>query len=318
MTIRQLGNDHPEPALMLSIGEAPIEGRNYPRKLDFFRAKPGKDQQWIRAARQFDEVYSVQRDAGGHVVNGPKAVPIYFHSNEIPQVLDVRYLSFGTDRLAARGTTNYAEHPELMGEAETLIVYPPDQPEPLERVISGPGDPYCFGGSDGVPVDSRGGKPTIEVVTTLYFGLADVGSFTAPCAISTKSSKSTGQILSALWRLRTTGSLTYWLMLLAVRPTRVTYWDQKEGKRKRSDAFTWDLIGPLERRDDDKMVPLTVPQMRSEIEAAHERGLLAGLPEHGGIRRQGLPPARPAHEIGPGAQTDDDDGETVEGEVIEE
>lgn len=307
MTIRNL-EQHVEPALMLSIGEAPDEGRNYPRKLDWFRAKPGKDAQWKRAADQFNQVYGVQIDPAGRPTNGPKAVPIYLHSNEVSECVDVRYLAFGTDRLAARGVTNYAEHPELAGERERILAYPPDQPEPIERWISGPADPYCLGGQDGIPTDKQG-KPTLAIRTTLYFGLADVGTFTAPCAISTSSTKSTGQILQALWRIRTTGTLTGWLLLLVVKPTRVTYWDQKEGKRKRSSAFTWDVIGPVGERlnDEGKRIgfdPLTVPQMRAEIDQAHQRRLLSGLPEQGIQKTGELPPARPEAEIGPGEQPD--------------
>lgn len=318
MTIRRL-NEHPEPALMLSIGEAPTTDRGFPRKLDFFRAKAGKDRQWARAAAQFDEVYGVQRDAGGNVTSGPKAVPIYFHRNEIPEVLDVRYVAFGTDRLAARGVTNYAAHPDQMGEPETLIVYPPDRPEPIERKITGPSDPYCMGGQDGIPTDKRG-IPTVAVATTLYFGLAEVGAFSGVCSITTHSAKSTGQILEALWRMRTTGTLSLWLMLLAVRPTRVTYWDQKEGKRKRSSAFTWDLIGPVAKREKDGRqlhVPLSRDEMVAEITQAHDRGLLAGLPGVGPARTGALPPAE-TRELEPGTAADDgEEPEIVDAEVVD-
>lgn len=316
MTIRRL-SEFPEPALMLSIGEAPTSERGFPRKLDFFRAKAGRDQQWARAAKQFDEVYRVQRDAGGNVTAGPKAVPIYFHRNEIPEVLDVRYTAFGTNRLAARGVTNYAEHPDRMGEPETLIVYPEDRPEPIERQITGPADPYCMGGSDGIPTDKRG-IPTVSVTTTLYFGLSEVGAFSGVCSISTHSAKSTGQILQALWRVRTTGTLSLWLMLLAVRPTRVQYWDQKEGKRKRSSAFTWDLIGPVGKREQDGKtvhVPLSRDEMVAEITAAHERGLLAGLPGVGPARTGALPPAKP-RELESGEPADET--EILEAEVVDE
>lgn len=314
--IHNLGHDHPDPALMLSIGEAPTTERGYPKKLDWIRAKPGQDGQWQQAADQYNRVYHVTVDAGGRPQSGPRSVPIYFRSNHIPDILDVRYLAFGQNRLAARGTTNYAEYPELANEAETLIVYPPDQPEPIERRITGPSDPYCLGGQDGIP-EAKDGKPTITKQATLYFGLVDVGTFTAPCSLRTSSDKSVGRLKERLWAMRATGTLTGWVMLLKVVPARVTYWDQKEGKRRRSDAFIWDLAGPVARREVDgkqRWEELGIEEVKAEITAAHERRLLAGLPDGPGVQRTGIPPTpRQPAEIGPAAQDED---EVLDAEVV--
>lgn len=310
--IHTIGYEHPETALQLSIGEAPTSDRGYPTKLDWIRAKPGEDEQWRRAADAFNEAYGVTFDAGGRPQSGPKAVPIYFRSNSIPDILDVRYLGFGQGRLAARGTTNYAEHPELANEAETLIVYPPDQPEPVERRISGPSDPYCLGGDDGIPTDKQG-KPTIYKIATLYFGLADVGTFTAPCTLQTSSQKSLARIKEALLTMRATGTLTGWIMMLGVKPARGVYWDQKEGKRRRTKLFVWDIAGPVERRTveidgrpTERWQQLTIPEIQGTIDRAHERRLLAGIPDEG-IRQSGIaPPARAPAELGPPEQPEAD------------
>lgn len=319
MSIRDL-QPRIEPALALSIGEAPDEGRNYPRKLDWIRAKPGKDGQWQRAARQFDEVYGVQHDAGGRPSSGPKAVPIYLQANEVAQCVDIRYLAFGQDRLAARGVTNYAEQPELAGERERILAYPIDQPEPVERWISGPADPYCMGGEDGIPTD-RSGKEVLAIHTTFTFGLVDVGTFTAPCSLTTKSQSSTGNLMQALWRVRATGTLTGWVLLLVVKPMRRTYWDQKEGKRKRTVVQTWDLVGPVARQLNDdgssRWLPLQIEELRAEIEQAHERRLLAGLPEQGVRQTGALPPARPEPAELDGGWVEPPAADTVDGTAEE-
>ena len=272
--------DHPDLSLMLSVGEPPRKGKNYPSRLPCFRAKPGRDDRWAGAAAAFNEKYGVTFNEDGSMRSGPAVVPIHFASNRLEDVFDIRYLAFGQDRLAARGDTNYATCPQQYLEPEWVTSFPLEG-EPQRFQITGPTDPLCLGGEYGIPqILERGrpsGKPALDIVSTLYFSLAEVGSFTATCAISTKSVKSRSRLLRALKMIEATGSLTHWLMLLTVKQTQIRYRDA-DGKSHTSMAPILDLVGPV--RDLEDKTPLTLPEALQEIDKVYSRGLALSAPQH--------------------------------------
>lgn len=271
--------DHPDLSLMLSVGEPPRQGKNYPSRLPCFRAKPGRDERWAHAADAFNARYGVTYNADGSVQKGPAVVPIHFASNRLEDVFDIRYLAFGQDRLAARGDTNYATCPQQYLEPEWVTSFPLEG-DPQRFQIAGPNDPLCMGGEYGIPqIFERGkpsGKPALDIVSTLYFSLAEVGSFTATCAISTKSVRSRSNLMRALKMIEATGSLTHWLMLLTVKPTQIRYRDA-EGKSHTSTAPILSLVGPIRNLEDRS--PISLPEALSEMDKAYERGLAISAPQ---------------------------------------
>jgi hypothetical protein len=311
--IEPLGGFRVDPALMLSIGLPPTEGRNYPKKLGFFRAKEGRDGQWSAAARGFNQHYAVRVNQQGEPETGPKVLPIRLPVGHLHECLDIRYVAFGKDRLAARGETNYAEMPGRFGTSERIRVFP-IQDEPTSFDITGPDDPACMGGHHDIPTDPSG-KPSLYVSTTLTFVLAEVGSFTTPVAISTKSRKSRDRLYWKLRLLSQTGSLAHWIMLLAVRPDRVSYRDDA-GKRHTAQAYTFDLLGPIASLADRRH--LTVDEIQAKIDTLAERGLLTA---QGGpaTAPAALAPASshsPSEADGPQALPPPED-EVVEGEIVD-
>jgi Recombination directionality factor-like len=276
--IAPLVYDHPDLSLMLSVGEVK-KGQRNPTRLHYFRAKAGRDDRWLGAATAFDQRYAVTRDEKGDTTSGPKVLPIHFSSDRLEDILDIRYLAFGQDRLAARGDTNYATCPQRYIEPEWITTFPLEG-EPSRFQIGGPTDPLCLGGDYGIPpIMEKGkpsGKPALAIVSTLYFSLAEVGSFTATCAISTKSVKSRSRLLRALKMIEATGSMTHWLMLLTVKPTQIRYRDDA-GKSHTSTAPILDLVGPIHSLEDKTAI--TISEAHAEIDKIiYARGLQAGAP----------------------------------------
>lgn len=318
--VEPLGGARVDPALMLSIGAAPTKERPYPQRLGFFRPKEGREGQWSGPARAFNERYGVQYDASGEATNGPKVLPVRLPASRVEDVLDIRYLAWGQDRLAARGFTNYAEFPGMFGRAETIRAFPIDTP-PVDFDITGPHDEACLGGHHDIPlIMERGkpsGKPALAVTTTLTFVLAEVGSFTTPVAITTKSRKSRDRLFWKLRMLSQTGTMAHWVMLLAVRPDRVSYRDD-DGKRHTAPAYTLDLIGPIASLADRRH--LTIDEIQHEVDKLADRGLLnpSGGPP---VAPQALATAAPSslEEAGePEALPPGEDPEEVVGEVVDD
>lgn len=267
--LEPLGGSRVDPALMLSLGNPPNEKRKFPQRLGFFRPKEGREGQWSGPARAFNEHYGVEYDASGDAVKGPKILPIRLPASQVSDVLDIRYLAFGQDRLAARGATNYAEYPGRFGGPETIRAFP-IQGSPVDFDITGPHDEACLGGHHDIPTDPQG-KPAIAIVSTLTFMLAEVGSFTTPVAISTKSRKSRDRLFWKIKMLAQTGNMSHWIMLLAARPDRVSYRDD-QGKRHTAPAYTLDLLGPIQSLADRRH--LTIDEIQQKIDTLADRGLL--------------------------------------------
>jgi len=314
--LEPLGGSRVDPALMLSLGNPPNDTRKFPQRLPFFRPKEGRDGQWSGPARAFNEKYGVEYAANGDAVKGPKILPIRLPASVVGDVLDIRYLAFGQDRLAARGVTNYAEYPGRFGGAERVKVFPIEG-DPVEFDITGPDDEACLGGHHDIPTDPQG-KASLAIVTTLTFVLAEVGSFTTPVAISTKSRKSRDRIYWKIKLLAQSGSLSHWIMLLAVRPDRVTYRDEK-GKRHTAPAYTLDLLGPVASLADRRH--LTIDEIQARIDTLADRGLLSTPPSGPSVAPAAIAAAADSSLV-EGAESQalppGDLDEVVDGEVVDD
>ena len=269
----------PQVGLMLSIGEPPEAGRNYPRKLGHFRPKPGLEQQYADAARRFADAYGP----------APKRLDIVLLSDDLGDVLDYRYKAWATDGLRAIGETNFALEPERMLEyRDELRVFPKDKPGSSPHRLDGPDDPV---------IEASG----LKLYGTFRFALPKVTGLTTLAEITTTSKRSMLNLHAGVSQvLNLTGGHVKGIPFeLAVRPTRARYFDDKAKQRKTAKFF--ELVF---------QTPYTIEEFYEHV--AVMRGRIAG-----GEQRLALPPI--AHgdayrdaELAPGLWRDDDDRQTVE------
>jgi hypothetical protein len=221
----------PSVGLLLSIGEPPNDGRNYPKKLDHFRAKPGQLDQYRMAADRFHEIYGPE----------PKSIDdVYFLSNQLGDVLDVRRKVWGQSGLKAMSLTNFATYPpETFRERvdawdDELITFPDDKQDPGRYQLQGPDDPVIA-------------KAKMKVYATLRVCLPKVLGMGMVVEITTTGRRSTDNLYASLQYALgfTRGNLIGVPFRLSVRPARMRYWDAKEGKRKATEFFELVLDTPL-------------------------------------------------------------------------
>lgn len=316
--------DRVDPALMLSTGNPPVKGRNYPQRLSFFRAKPGQDGRWGGAAKAFNDFYGceVKRETGpdGPVwtaESGPKQVVIRFPSDAIEDVFDVRYLAFAKGRLAAKGNTNYAAVPAWQHyEPETITAYPIEG-DPVRFKISGPDDPLCAGGSFDIPTE-KDGKNTLIIRATLSFTLAEIGALSAVTQYQTASVSIRSSLWKSLNQFATLGLLSSWLFLLRVVPGSRRYKDADgvSHKTKTNDVQLWGPIHGLDRRE-----AITIADAQAMIERARSLGA-GNVPLLGSGRAPNHPGqtigATPNPALEPGSWAVDDTNEPIDGEVVDQ
>lgn len=297
----------PSVGLLLSIGLPPDDARNYPKKLDHLRAKPGQLGQYEQAARKFHEVYGPE----------PKIIDdVYFLSNAIGDVLDVRRKVWGQSGLKAMSITNFATyHPDDFRERidawdDELITFPDTQKDPGRYQLQGPDDPVIA-------------KTKMKVYATLRVALPRVTGIGTVVEISTTGRRSTDNLYASLVYAHgiVRGNLIGVQFRLSVRPARMRYWDAKESKRKSTDFFELVLD-----------TPLTMAEMFEQVSARRDATELEAAP------RLALPPvsAEPPEEFEnfysdsqervvdavlanaePPPSEPPDDGEELEGEVQE-
>lgn len=216
----------PQIGLMLSCGEPPTGGRNYPKKLDYMRPKPGALNQYAEAAQRFTEIFG----------DRPRVVDVLFVSDVIAENLEVRPLVFGTAGLKARGTENLAAYPpdefpdRLRAYDWDLVTYPDDQPEPGTYKVNGRTDKV---------VEKLG----LKVYGTLYVSIPSVLGVMLVAAVSTTSLKTISNWYDGIHRAyRLTGGVLVGIPFkLMLRPARSRYWDAKEKKRKTGEFQEWVL-----------------------------------------------------------------------------
>lgn len=212
--------------LYLSAGEAPTAGRNYPRKLDYIRPKPGRDEQFLEYAEKFTAAYGPT----------PRSVDVLFVSDRIGDVLDVRPKLYGTSGIRAVGFENLAEldRDDFLAALDAydweLETRPEGQPEP---------GTYKLKGRDDLLVT----RHKLKVYGTLRVAIPKVTGLMLLAEIATTSSRT---IVNWYDNLRQALFLTGGVLVgipheLRLRPARTTYFDAKEKKRKSSEFYEWVL-----------------------------------------------------------------------------
>lgn len=210
--------------LILSCGEAPTGGRNYPTKLDYIRPKRGASDQYAEYAEKFTEVYGPT----------PRSIDILFVSDRIGDVLDVRPKVWGTGRLKAVGLENLAElPPDEFADAITafdweLETYPDSRPEPGRYVVGGRDDKLVT-------------KKHLKLYGTLIVALPKVTGLMLLCEISTTSFRTIRNWHAGISQaLALTGGVLVGIPHeLRLRPARTQYWDEQQQKRRASDFHEW-------------------------------------------------------------------------------
>ncbi len=273
----------PQVGLMLSIGEPPTEQRNYPRKLDYFRPKPGSEGQFAPAVEKFREVYG----------ETPRLLDIVLLSNSLGDALDIRWKAWGQSGLRAIGQTNYALCPERMLDADdVLVTFPDDKPGSDSYEMQGPEDPVIA-------------KTGLKLYGVCRFALHRVTGLSTLAEISTTSKRSMLNLLSGIQQVSfiTGGQIAGIPFQLGVRPARIRYFDEKAGRKKTSTFHELIFLTPYSideflEKVQDRRQQIGAPQfaLPPVDHANRERdaellGLQAGSPESAAIEASlsGLP-----------------------------
>jgi hypothetical protein len=236
----------PQVGLMLSIGEPPVGARNYPKKLDHFRPKPGTENQYADAVAKFEQAFPGE----------PKRLDIVFVSNNIDDALDIRLKAWGTSGLRAIGQTNYALCPErMLAFDDTLVTFPDNKPGSYLYELQGPDDPVIE-------------KTGLKLYAVLRFALPAVTGLTTLAEISTTSKRSMLNLLAGIQQLQALsgGQLAALPLVLGVRAARTRYFD--EAKKKRSTSTFYELI--IE-------TPLSIDEFFTQVQL--RRAQMAGGPQ---------------------------------------
>lgn len=183
----------PPVGLMLSIG-APKPERGPGRPIDHFRPKEGQLEQYAAAAARFIEVYGEE----------PKTLnDVYFLSNEIGDVLNIRLMAWGASGAKIVGLTNYATLPKDEFEQRAWafdddILYFPLKPSevPKDRRDAWNGEPIS-GKLEG-PDDPRIARFAIGLEATLSICLPEVMGVGTVATLTTKGRSSTRNLYSSV------------------------------------------------------------------------------------------------------------------------
>lgn len=277
--------------LLLSIGaEKPERGPG--RAIDHFRPKEGQLAQYAAEAAMFTEHYG----------EAPKELrDVYFLSNDVQAVLDIRLLAFSTSGIRGVGDTNFATLTDETEFEERVFgsrafrdgftFFPKDvgevRPELRE---TWEGEPV-YGELDG-PNDPRVKKLEVKVVTSLEFCLPEIMGLGKVARISTSGRASTRNLYKALW--------TEWGMFgghlegipfrLALRPRSTQRFVKDEKKYVQTNVYELVLD-----------TPHTVAELRDALQQ-HRQAF--GLPERSRMAIEGrafrealaLPPGREEEE----------------------
>lgn len=184
--------------LLLSIGsEKPERGPGRP--IDWFRAKPGKLEQYEAAAAKFSDHY-------GHE---PKSIDdVHFLSNDVTDALDIRLAAFSESGIRGIGQTNFAS---IVDESEfedrvfganaftdDFLFFPKDVDEVRAELRENwEGEPV-HGKIEGRD-DARVEKLGIKIVATLEFCLPEIMGMGTVARISTSSRNSIRNLYKGLW-----------------------------------------------------------------------------------------------------------------------
>lgn len=227
----------PPIGLRLSIGEPKPAGRPG-RPIDYIRPKEGELEQYAQAAAKYTEVYGEKP----HQIDD-----VFFLSNNIGDVLDIRLMAWGTTGPRIVGDTNFATLPRHEWEERAFafddqITYFPLGPDEVRKEIRDTwnGEPIrgVLEGKD----DARVEKLKIGVECTLTFCLPKVMGFGTVAQITTKSGKSMRNLMSSVIDQSTffQGQLIGIPFRLTVRPKRVKHFDKE--KRRYMPTTIFELV----------------------------------------------------------------------------
>lgn len=230
--------------LLLSIGDTETRGsREIPKKIDHFRPKDGQLSQYAAAATQFLAVY-------GH--DAKELDDVYFLSNDIESVLEIRLMAWGESGVRLRGDTNYAALPNDEWEdaaysfTDKITFYPLELKEvPNSMKPTWKGEPVR--GELNGPDDPRIKKLQINVECTLSFLLPKVMGIGTVAKITTKSKRSMRNLHSSVHAQHTfLGSrLVGPPFRLSVRPAKNRRFDEKERRMIANHFFELVLTSAL-------------------------------------------------------------------------
>ena len=214
----------PPIGLLLSIGE-PKKPNAPGRGIDWIRPKEGQLEQYAAAAVKYHEVYG----------DKPAVLDdLFFLSNNIGDVLDIRLMAWGTSGPRIVGDTNYATLPREEWEERAFafddkITYFPLGPDEVRREIRDSWNGEPIRGQLEGPNDARIEKLGVNVECTLTFCLPKVMGFGTVAQITTKGRRSTRNLMSSLIDQSTffQGQLVGIPFRLTLRPTRGKHFDKK-------------------------------------------------------------------------------------------
>lgn len=249
----------PPVGLLLSIGaEKPDRGPGRP--IDWIRPKEGQLDQYAAAVQRYHEVYGEE----------PKQLDdLFFLSNDVDAVLEIRLMAWGAAGPRVRGETNFATLGKDGWEAaarafdDEVLFYPRSAKEvprelrddwdgePLRDKLTGPADPRIT-------------RLQIGIECTLTFCLPNVMGFGTVAQITTKGRRSTRNMVSSVWDQWTffSGQLIGIPFRLTVRPARGTYYDRPNREYKATNFYELVLDTPF--------------TVNEAIEAIKERRLALG------------------------------------------
>lgn len=265
----------PPTGLLLSIGDKTLSsgGREIPTRIDWLRPKEGQLEQYSDAVAKYFEVYGEK----------PKQLDdLYFLSNNIGDVVDIRLKAWGTSGIRIVGATNYATLPRDEWEErayafnDDVTFWPLKASEIKNKAMrdSWNGEPIP-GRLEG-PDDPRIEKYGINVECSLTFCLPKVMGFGTVAQITTKSKRSMRNLVSSVHDQWTffQQQLIGIPFRLTVRPARAMRFDA--AKRERVPFNFYELVLDT---------PFTVQEA---IDAVKERRLALGAGQSG----PGSPEAR--------------------------
>lgn len=227
----------PPTGLLLSIGDKTLSkgGKEIPTRIDWFRAKEGQLEQYADAVAKFHEVYG----------DKPKRLDdLYFLSNWVGSVLDIRYMAWGKSGVRVRGNTNFATYGKDEWEeaaysyVDDVTFYPmaADELPPAWRAKwKGQPVPWKLDG----PEHGWIKKYEINVEATLTFLLPKVMGIGTVAQITTKSKRSMRNLVSSVYDQSEffQGNLVGPPFQLSVRPARTRRFDESKGAMVPVDFF---------------------------------------------------------------------------------
>lgn len=260
----------PPTGLLLSIGDKTLSkgGKEIPTRIDWFRAKEGQLEQYADAVAKFHDVYGEK----------PKKLDdLYFLSNDITQVLDIRLMAWGSSGVRIRGNTNFAALGKDEWEAaafaltDDVTFYPlaaDELPQAWRTKWKGQPVPWKLDGPEHAWIK----KYEINVEATLTFLLPKVMGIGTTAQITTKSKRSMRNLVSSVYDQAEffQGHLVGPPFRLSVRPARTRRFDESKAAMVPVDFFELILdstltVGEVLQLVAERQRVLSAPPVRAAL-----------------------------------------------------